>query len=865
MVHAQRDACPALLDAKARAVAPSATGQMARSRWATGAAAASAASSAWRGLALGVQAKAKFSPAGDSKEREADAVADQVMGSAAPPAAKAGSGPAPAAATPATTHAESRGGEPLAPAQRAFFEPRFGHDFSQVRVHADGQAAHAAQALQARAYTVGRDIVFGAGQYAPGAPEGRRLLAHELAHVVQQARAPRAMIQRKPLDAPLPGSVVDQVMQALAVVSPVAGVGDFAAAFRVLDGLPVAELLGTLTELEQRLQLDLLISNAAAAAAFNQAQLVTAMQVVRLSHGPATNLPAAQAVIQASSLAPAVQQVMINYLLPLRPAVSSTRGADQRAATAPGGGAVMPNTDLARDLGYELDPSSRPPPAVAPVAPVGPAGPAAAPVLPPAPRIPWDGSDGAPGAAAARTLMQTQLFAAFDAYLTFMRPNTLAALARPRVPLSAPAAAAGAGVAAPAPTGVVDIANQARAVLERRYATSMDAAASSPAQLSDRSARLASGAGRNIFDASVAADRSTATNTPDLAPGVALWMFEFDVPGAAGAVGSRTFATDILAAHHYATGDPGAVPFKSTVANAYAAASTLAPSNTRQLIDYRLTGWSERGGRGIMLLSSFDPGANPNRAELAQRWSIFQTATHESLHLRTHPAFVAAAQGRGSLKEGFTEMFTVATLNPDVLPLARAGSLETLRHAVEGALSTPTPDATVITNHVTPTQYAEHRAGAERIRDGGTPTGGPAHVGVGEAAVRAAFFQGHVEYLGLAPAGAPLGGLAAAGATRPTRVPGGLAGLAALSHASGVPRAGIVRDNPGITDALPPAAVLAGCTEHWVVAGESRSLIAAQHGVSEADLVRANPDLSTDMRNAWPTLVTGQKLLIPVH
>jgi hypothetical protein len=77
-------------------------------------------------------------------------------------------------------------GQPLDAAARAFFEPRFGHDFSQVRVHADGRAAESARAVNAFAYTVGRDVVFGAGQYGPHTHHGKRLLAHELTHVVQQ-------------------------------------------------------------------------------------------------------------------------------------------------------------------------------------------------------------------------------------------------------------------------------------------------------------------------------------------------------------------------------------------------------------------------------------------------------------------------------------------------------------------------------------------------------------------------------------------------------------------------------------------------------------------------------------------------------
>ena len=78
------------------------------------------------------------------------------------------------------------GGQPLPEASRAFFEPRFGHSFRDIRVHAGESAAAAARALDARAFAVGTDIVFGAGEYSPRSAAGMRLLAHELTHVVQQ-------------------------------------------------------------------------------------------------------------------------------------------------------------------------------------------------------------------------------------------------------------------------------------------------------------------------------------------------------------------------------------------------------------------------------------------------------------------------------------------------------------------------------------------------------------------------------------------------------------------------------------------------------------------------------------------------------
>ena len=104
------------------------------------------------------------------------------------------------AQAPAIVHEVLRSpGQPLDERARAFMEPRFGWDFSSVRVHADSTAIHSARAVRARAYTVGHDIVFGAGQYQPGTLQGHRLLAHELTHVQQQSIEQTAKgVQRKP-------------------------------------------------------------------------------------------------------------------------------------------------------------------------------------------------------------------------------------------------------------------------------------------------------------------------------------------------------------------------------------------------------------------------------------------------------------------------------------------------------------------------------------------------------------------------------------------------------------------------------------------------------------------------------------------
>lgn len=90
------------------------------------------------------------------------------------------------------------GGQPLPSSVRAFFEPRFGRDFSGVRIHTGEAAAESAQSLGARAYTYGNDIVFAPDQFAPESQQGRELLAHEMAHTLQQGEVPG--IQRYALD-----------------------------------------------------------------------------------------------------------------------------------------------------------------------------------------------------------------------------------------------------------------------------------------------------------------------------------------------------------------------------------------------------------------------------------------------------------------------------------------------------------------------------------------------------------------------------------------------------------------------------------------------------------------------------------------
>jgi hypothetical protein len=177
------------------------------------------------------QPKLTVNTPGDAYEQEADRVADQVMRMKAPLPSpqggetvqrmpitplsvqrkcadcekeektmrkETGGGDASGKAAPAAVSEvlSSGGGQPLDSSTRQWAESRFGQDFSQVRVHTDARAADSVAAIQARAYTSGRNVVFGAGEYQPQSESGQRLLAHELVHVGQQGKGNSPLVKR---------------------------------------------------------------------------------------------------------------------------------------------------------------------------------------------------------------------------------------------------------------------------------------------------------------------------------------------------------------------------------------------------------------------------------------------------------------------------------------------------------------------------------------------------------------------------------------------------------------------------------------------------------------------------------------------
>ena len=140
---------------------------------------------------------------------------------------RSANGTAPAGFAPPLVHDVLQSpGQALDGATRASMGARFGHDFSHVRVHTDARAAQSAQAVNALAYTVDPDVVFGAGQYAPHSRDGQKLIAHELAHVIQQSRASTSMQTQLQIGSPS-DSAEQEARQAAAQVlaeKPVAAI-----------------------------------------------------------------------------------------------------------------------------------------------------------------------------------------------------------------------------------------------------------------------------------------------------------------------------------------------------------------------------------------------------------------------------------------------------------------------------------------------------------------------------------------------------------------------------------------------------------------------------------------------------------------
>lgn len=461
------------------------------------------------------------------------------------------------------------------------------------------------------------------------------------------------------------------------------------------------------------------------------------------------------------------------------------------------------------------------------------------------PPLPWDGHITNPLDLAAVTLAATnraalinEMHTALNASLAATMPAINATAARRRVPI---ASLEGAGRAA-------------KADVDAQFGSYATASALTTAQETARAAYTisASGAGQNLFDAQNPAHRTTVGMGIDPTD-LASWMAE-TVPGCVTAVNT----------HHLD-------PTRSAEERTFLRTQIIAPfvaANTADLRAFDLHGFalSNPATGQIVLptsvpggLSDVSPGAGrPSPAERARKWSGWQTMVHEYLHQLEHPALRAWPGSNRTVSEGFCEYFTKKVLRP-LLPTA-AGADVTRRTRIEGG-DFGAPSAAIIGGPYDPGSYATYLARVENIEGhlGGAAIGA-------QNAMKAIFFQGHIEYLGYDTSGAAL-------ATPPAprdeiTVPATLTTFAALATALNVTEATLRSSNPAKTEPLSGRLRAPGCREHRVVIaggrgsgarGETLAVLATQNGVTQAALTAANPGLD------FTTLTEGSVVIIPRH
>lgn len=459
-----------------------------------------------------------------------------------------------------------------------------------------------------------------------------------------------------------------------------------------------------------------------------------------------------------------------------------------------------------------------------------------------APPAPWDGGTGQPNRRHNRRAFIREMHRAMAAHLrgAMRGPNGINAVARQRRHHRTPVAdLEGAGRAAKADADALFAA----------YAT---AAALTTTQEAARAAYTihATGPNPNLLDAEDPADRRAAGMAIDPTD-LAGWISETEP----GCVTART-------THHF--DDTRSAEERNFLRDAIV--RPFVAANRAQLARYDLHGFAmSNPDSGQIVVPTTHPlglsttasGGVPSDAERASKWGAWRIMVHEYIHQLEHPALQAWPRRNRTISEGFCEYFTKKVLLP-LLPTA-AGADVARRAQVEGA-DHGAPSAAIIGGPYDAGSYAEYLAHAEAIEGhlGGAAIGA-------QNAMKAIFFQGHVEYMGYTPAGGAL--TAPAGPQDQIDVPPSLTTFAALATAVNVPEATLRSANPGATEPLTGRLHAPGCREHRVVNAsdgassrtETAAVIATQNGVTVPALTAANPGVT------FSALAAGQVIIIPNH
>ena len=399
------------------------------------------------------------------------------------------------------------------------------------------------------------------------------------------------------------------------------------------------------------------------------------------------------------------------------------------------------------------------------------AGPSAAPAL-------WDGRAGAPGAATKRAELKAQLTADLDAHLARNKVGIDAAAGAGTIPL----------------TALEGAANAAVEVTDDEYKSSYGASAATPTQAALRAGFEFKQSAGNLLDASDPATRAAA-GIPISARSVAQWAISNDDPPI------PPGAREHMAAHGF---DPERTTHgeDTFLANSVITPFLTAAPRRTQLERYDRFGFGFQPDPGKIAIlpqvvgSALGAGQpTPNVTDRPKMWSTWHIAVHEYLHNLIHPAFEAVVRGP-VMREGVTEYFTKGVLTK-VAPVAHQNV--GLVRKVEGGTFTPPTTPAIVGPYATPPTYAANLAHVENISR---------IVPGGDGAVRSAYFQGHVEMLGLDPAtrdfvAAP----PVAADPAVVDVPAGITTVPDLANRSGVSESQIRAANPGLPAVGLPARV----------------------------------------------------------
>jgi hypothetical protein len=453
----------------------------------------------------------------------------------------------------------------------------------------------------------------------------------------------------------------------------------------------------------------------------------------------------------------------------------------------------------------------------------------------------WDGRAGAPNQAVNRAALKGDLTTDLTNHFNRVMPGIKAVALNPKLPVA----------------NLEGAANAAVEVTDDEYKSWYGVAATTPGQSALRSGFQFSQAAGNLLDATDPAAR-TAVGIPLSASSVANWMVRHDDPPA------PPGGVEHMSAHSF---NPDRRP-DIDGENAWLQTDVINPfispaARNADLLLYDQFGFALQPEPGKIVLpttvagSSLATGGAPNIADRNKLWRTWHLAVHEYLHNLAHPAFEESLSANN---EGFTEYFTKGVVKK-VAPVAHQNS--GLVRKVEGGVFAPPTTPALVGPYSTPPTYAADLAHVENVAK--TVPGG-------DKAIRAAYFQGHTEMLGIDPTTRAFA-IAPPAAVDPTlvNVPAGIANLDDLATRSGVPKTEILAANSGLTAAgpLPPKLKLLGVREHKVVAtfqpagvvgpSETVDQIATQNGVSVQALKRANPSAT------WATLAAGHLILIPRH